>query len=241
MENLIIQNDSFVKLPMCRDDIFDVTITDPPYNRHVQDNLCSGSLVGTLQVPKYNLSFDPITNFRFIGDLLGVTRRWVIVFCAVEDFGRIADQYRNYYVRGGIWYKPNSMGQLTGDRPATSYEGLAILHSTKVKKRWNGSGSFAIWQCNGTRGMKNRHPNQKPLDLCLKLTALFSDRNEVVFDPFAGSGSLGIAAKLLGRRWTGWEKDPLWVEKGNRNINECRYASHTDECALSLCTMKELR
>ncbi len=47
------------------------------------------------------------------------------------------------------------MGQLTADRPATSYEGIALFHPTDLKKRWNGRGSYGIWNCNGTRG-KNR-------------------------------------------------------------------------------------
>lgn len=217
----------------------DVIITDPPYPEHVQNNLCSGSLVGTKNVPKYQLGFDPLSKEKHIWlyDAIRIAKRWVISFCAVEDFGRFQDLMGKIYVRGGIWYKPNAMGQLTRDRPATAYEGIAFLHNMKLKKRWNGRGSFGIWRCNGTRGKKDRNPNEKPLELCLKLIALCSERGETVLDPFCGSGAIGEACKILDRSYIGWDNDPVWVEKASNRISACT-RTMTDEEALKLCLMK---
>lgn len=233
----------------------DVIVTDPPYPEEVQGNLCSGSLVGTKAVPKYELGFDPLTvdqRRQWVADALAITKRWVVSFCAVEDFGRLQDNFRKAYVRGGIWAKRNAMGQLTADRPATAYEGVACLHRTDVKKRWNGRGSYGIWgaddpwldpagfmyECSGTRGKKDRHPNEKPLDLALKLVALFSERGETVFDPFAGSAAIGEACVLLGRNYVGLDFDPAWVEKANRRLEAAKaMPAVVDEEALKLCAM----
>jgi hypothetical protein len=215
----------------------DVTITDPPYPKEVQDNLCSGSLVGTKNVPKYDLPFAPIDGNRaWLKDAVAITRRWVITFCSVEDFGRYQDALGKRYVRGAIWGKSNAMGQLTGDRPATAYEGVACLHRHDIKKRWNGRGSYGIWSCNGTRGKKGRHPNEKPIDLCLKLVALFSDRGETVFDPFCGSGAIGEACVRLGRGYIGLDQDPAWVAKARARL-AAPLAPVTDAEALALCAM----
>jgi len=217
----------------------DVTITDPPYSEHVQRNLCSGSLVGTKAVPKYELGFAPLTDEdrAWVGDALSFTRRWVITFCELEAFGIYKAMYPEEYVRGCVWYKKNAMGQLSADRPATAYEGITCLHGSGEKKRWNGRGSYGIWSCSGTRGKRDRHDNEKPIDLCLKLVALFSDRGETVFDPFCGSAAIGEACVRLGRNYIGLDKDPYWVSMSTARL-AAPLSPVTDAEALALCTMK---
>jgi hypothetical protein len=229
--------DSFEHIKAVSPDSFDVTITDPPYPKHVQSNLCSGSLVGKKSVPKYTLSFAPLSSYAFLGDLLRVTRRWVVSFCSIESLGLIQAAHPDEYVRGGVWYKPNSMGQLTADRPATAYECIALLHKRTTKKRWNGKGSYAIWRCNGTRGEKVRHPNQKPLEFCQKLVALFSGRGETIYDPFCGSGRIGEAAVSLGRNYVGLDNELDWVLKARQRIGAVDREISDDE-ALSRCIME---
>lgn len=198
-------------------DIFDVTITDPPYEAHCQDNQMSGT---TLE--KVDLPFAPLSSRAFALDLVAITKRWTLIFCTVEDLGRYCDtaghRPKGAYVRGGIWYKPNSMGQLSGDRPAAAYEAISVLHKPG-KMRWNGRGSFAFWACSGTRGEKGRHPNQKPLKLCLDLVAKFSEPGETIFDPFCGSGRIGEAALLLGRDYVGLDNDPIWVSHARERLS----------------------
>lgn len=219
----------------------DVLLTDPPYSPHVHANLCSGSLVGTKAVPKYELPFAPLQGYAWLQDAVRITKRWVVSFCDVEAFGLIKGVCPETYVRGGIWYKSNAMGQLTSDRPATAYEGLAILHGLTgdehPKKRWNGRGSYGIWRCNGTRGKKDRHPNEKPIDLALKLVSLFSERGETVFDPFCGSAAIGEACVRLGRNYVGLDNDPHWVERARSRLAK-PLESMTDEAALALCSMR---
>lgn len=243
-------NDSFAELSERAgkyEGRYDVLITDPPYDEHTQANMCSGSLVGTKNVPKYDLDFAPLKSYEWLRDAMACVRRWSLVFCPLETFGKIEMLMgRPAYVRGGVWYKPNAMGQLTGDRPATSYEGITMLHPEAPKKRWNGHGSYGIWKCNSTRGKEGRHPNEKPLDLCLKLVALFSERGETVFDPFAGSGAVGEACVLLGRSYVGWDNDGAWVVAANSRLVETERSladgtrmPYSDEEALALCRMTD--
>lgn len=223
----------------------DVIITDAPFNEHVQSNMCSGSLVGTKSVPKYELEFAPMTEYTWIREAVRFAKRWVVNFCAVEEFGEYKRAAPDEYVRGGIWYKSNAMGQLTKDRPATAYEGIVQLHRGDTKKRWNGKGSYGIWRCNGTRGKEGRHPNEKPLDLCFKLVALFSERGETVFDPFCGSAAIGEACLRLGRHYVGFDQAPAWCEKAAARLTEveasvARISTIPDEVALALCTMPKV-
>jgi site-specific DNA-methyltransferase (adenine-specific) len=203
--------------------------------------MCSGSLVGTKSVPKYDLDFSPLAmgDRDWVRGALKVTRRWVVTFCDLEALGIYSSLYPEEYARGCVWYKPNSMGQLTADRPATSYEGLALFHPKDVKKRWNGKGSYGIWKCNGTRGKEARHPNEKPIDLCMKLVALFSERGETVFDPFCGSGVIGEACIRLDRHYIGVDQDRYWVSRTVSRLTQYTYEPVTDAEALSLCVMKD--
>jgi hypothetical protein len=141
------------------------------------------------------------------------------------------------YVRGGLWYKPNSCGQLSGDRPAASYEGVLVLHKPGVKMRWNGRGGFAFWACSGTRGEKDRHPNQKPLKLCLELVNKFSEPKELVFDPFTGSGRIGEAATLLDREYVGFDSDAGWVAKAKVRVESVERGSMVDKIPLHACPL----
>lgn len=58
--------------------------------------------------------------------------------------------------------------------------------------------------CNGMNE-KTPHPTQKPEELLRKLVLAASDANEVVLDPFSGSGTSLVVAEQLGRRWLGCE------------------------------------
>lgn len=56
------------------------------------------------------------------------------------------------------------------------------------------------------------HPTQKPLALLERVIAASSDPADLVLDPFAGSGTTGIAAAGLGRRFVGIDTDDSYLE-----------------------------
>lgn len=58
--------------------------------------------------------------------------------------------------------------------------------------------------CNGM-GEKTPHPTQKPEELLRKLILASSNENDLVLDPFSGSGTTLVVAEQLGRRWLGCE------------------------------------
>lgn len=60
--------------------------------------------------------------------------------------------------------------------------------------------------------IQNDHPTVKPLDLMEWLIKLVTREEQVVLDPFAGSGTTCKAAKDLGRRFIGIEKQPKWAD-----------------------------
>ena len=67
---------------------------------------------------------------------------------------------------------------------------------------------------------RHGHMTAKPVDLLRHLIRIFSADNGKVFDPFAGSGSTGVAARLEGRKFTGAEIDRSMARKADRRIEE---------------------
>jgi site-specific DNA-methyltransferase (adenine-specific) len=65
----------------------------------------------------------------------------------------------------------------------------------------------------------NHHPTVKPIDLMKWLVKLVSVEGQTIFDPFAGSGSTGIACVLLNREFIGTEMDPDYAEIARKRID----------------------
>ena len=66
---------------------------------------------------------------------------------------------------------------------------------------------------------RNVHPTVKPLSLMCYLISLVTRRDEIVVDPFLGSGTTGMAAKVTGRRWVGIEREPHYAALAQKRIN----------------------
>ena len=66
------------------------------------------------------------------------------------------------------------------------------------------------------------HPTQKPEKLFAKLILASSNEEDIVFDPFLGSGSTSVCAKKLGRHYVGIEQNEqycIWAEKRLESAN----------------------
>ncbi len=66
------------------------------------------------------------------------------------------------------------------------------------------------------------HPSQKPLDLISKLIACSSDEQDLILDPFLGSGTTALAAEQQGRQWLGFEKNTSYIRMANERLAEWR-------------------
>jgi len=64
------------------------------------------------------------------------------------------------------------------------------------------------------------HPTQKPLELTKWQVNYWSFENDLVLDPFAGSGTTLVACKQLGRRYIGFENNAEYFEKANKRLSQ---------------------
>jgi site-specific DNA-methyltransferase (adenine-specific) len=64
------------------------------------------------------------------------------------------------------------------------------------------------------------YPTQKPIRLLERIVAASSRPGDLVLDPYAGSGTTGVAAARLGRRWLLVDRNPSAVEIARRRLTE---------------------
>ena len=67
--------------------------------------------------------------------------------------------------------------------------------------------------------MKN-HPTQKPLELLTRILLSATNENDLVLDPFNGSGTTGVACAINKRRYIGIELEEKYIELAKKRINE---------------------
>jgi site-specific DNA-methyltransferase (adenine-specific) len=65
-----------------------------------------------------------------------------------------------------------------------------------------------------------QHPTQKPIELMTWCITLAGDNVKTILDPFAGSGTTGVAAKLLNRKCTLIEKEEKYCEIAARRLSQ---------------------
>ena len=204
-------------LPCC-----DHVITDPPYDEGTHKGAAQGWR-GSKQI-----AFAPLSKadvFDLVPRWLGMTRRWIIAFCAAEMAGQYVEAAGGKricggnFVRVGWWRRPNGIPQFSGDRPGQPGEVFAIAHAPG-KMRWNGHGKHAFYTHNIVPNHDRVHRTQKPYGLMVELILDFTDEGELIFDPFCGSGATLRAAMAKGRRAIGCEIDERTCEVAARRLEQ---------------------
>lgn len=191
----------------------DHVITDPPYSAttHAGARTLKDLDVGLVTFDSID-EIELMTAFATAG---AIARRWIIATVdwrhmnALESVNAEEHAFLRF-VRFGVWVKPNGAPQFSGDRPATGWEAVAIMHSLNTgQMRWNGGGKHAVWTFPRIVG---EHPTEKPYKLARALVADFTEPGDLILDPFMGSGTTLRAAKDLGRRAIGIELNERYCE-----------------------------
>lgn len=215
----VAEGDNAEVLPTLADKSVAHVITDPPYEIDAHTNgrrvLHNGNNARVEAAP---LSFAMITEPErtwFARETVRLSAGWVLAFCQIEAVGKWRERFEeagSKWRRGCVWVK-GGMPQLTGDRPAAGCEAAALVWAGRGRSRWHGGGRAGVWNHgHQSDGPAQRvHETQKPVSLMLELVELFTDPDEVVLDPFAGSGTTGVACLRLGRRFIGIERDARYA------------------------------
>ncbi len=225
--------DARTGLPSLPDKSCSHVITDPPYEAEAHTNarrVGHGGRSGTAGSVEYQIDFNAIdenTRIAIAREATRISRGWELAFCQVEAvaawrFVMVASGAR--WARGMVWVKPCAAPQFTGDRPGMGHESIAVAWAGDGRMRWNGGGRHGVYiePVSQSRNEERPHPTVKPLALMEALIRDFTDPGDLICDPFAGSGTTGVAGIRLGRRFIGWERDPRYFEIAKKRLASAR-------------------
>jgi site-specific DNA-methyltransferase (cytosine-N4-specific) len=156
-------------------------------------------------------------------DLIGVP--WRLAFALQED---------GWYLRTDVvWNKPNAMPESVKDRPTRAHEYLfmfaksesyqyfpdAIAETGESSQKRN---KRSVWNVN--TAPNPAHIAAFPLELVSPCIEASTVSSEFVLDPFAGSGTVGVACQHLNRRFVGIELNPEYIKTAHQWL-EGKYSS----------------
>lgn len=233
----IYQADAFEAFREIKDGTIDCVWTDPPYFLSNDGFTCvAGKMVpvhkGDWDKSK-GIEEDHEFNKKWLSECYRVLKPagtiWVTgthhVYLSV---GHALMQLGFRILNDIVWEKPNPPPNL-GTRTFTHSTEM-LLWATKAPKGSKDKYTFnydemreenggkqmkTVWrfQAPGTDEKKlGKHPTQKPVDLVARCLRASTNPGDLVLDPFMGSGTTGVAATRLERRFIGFEQDPKYVE-----------------------------
>jgi len=181
-------------------DKVDAVITDPPYG--INENSKKVASRGKLAAPKDYGDFD--------WDKAPPSDKLI-------ELIRTKGQYQAFF--GGNYFTlPPTPCWLVWDKMNSG----DFADCELVWTNWHKAVRRLQWRWNGMirQGNEERyHPTQKPLEV-MKWVITLCPKSETILDPFMGSGTTGIAAIQMGRKFIGIEREPKYFDIACQRIEQ---------------------
>lgn len=242
----ILQGDCVEILKEIPDSSVDLIFADPPYRMQTEGELLRTDGTKFSGVDDKWDSFDSDEEYdNFSREWLAECKRvlkpngsiWVIgSFQNIYRLGYIMSKLGYWIINDIIWAKPNAVPNFAGTRFQNAHETLLwCVKNKKSKYTFNyktmkylnkGKQDKSIWNigiCIGDERLKDEkgkkiHSTQKPEKLLYKIILSSSKEQDIVLDPFFGTGTTGAVAKQLNRRYIGIEKEQPYIDAAKKRI-----------------------
>lgn len=205
--------------PVTREMVLEALIEHPDYNRYQLAELLGCSE----QTIQRRLDHNNVRGGRH-----SVQTRVKPVAGIIDEMAANAGLYmydRRIWAKDPAWQ--NSRWHSGSYRSVDEFEYVFIFWKpgiTRIDRRrlprheWVEWGSRGVWNLRSVRA-NNDHEAKFPLELPSRLIRLLTDPDEIVLDPFMGSGTTGVAALRHGRQFYGIELLARYTDLANRNCD----------------------
>ncbi len=109
-------------------------------------------------------------------------------------------------------------GRFDRARPRARRAAEGLPHLDTVTSDDYLAATLDVWELAPERASRVDHPAPFPVELPERLIHLYSFEDDLVLDPFLGSGSTAVAAARSGRRWVGYDTDAAYVDTARRRV-----------------------
>jgi modification methylase len=226
----------------------DLVFADPPYNLQLQGDLKRPDDSKVDAVDDDWDKFSSFAAYDdFTRAWLMAARRvmkpsatlWVIgSYHNIFRVGTILQDLGFWMLNDVVWRKTNPMPNFRGRRFTNAHETMIWAARDQGAKGYTFNyealkagnediqvrSDWTIPLCTGEERLKGRdgkkiHPTQKPEALLARVILSSSRPGDLILDPFSGTGTTGAAAKRLGRRFIGVERDPAYAAAAEARIS----------------------
>ena len=211
------------------DKTIDLIVTDPPYNVSATNDGGTINKVKKLNKSLKDLVETNITNGYDIETLGEEFMRVmkepnIYLWCNKTQI----PEYFKFYVEKYkckfdilCWHKNNALPTYS-NKYLSDTEYLLYFRKGKGKcfpKSYEDAKTYYIAPINHKDKKKYKHPTIKPLDITEKVIKNSSKENDIILDPFMGSGTTGVACKQLNRNFIGIELLEEYYNIAKERIN----------------------
>jgi site-specific DNA-methyltransferase (adenine-specific) len=208
--NNIYLGDCLELMKQIPDKSIDCVITDPPYGLNIEKMRFCNTEGGIAKRNDYSDCFNDnrITGEYFRG-IIRISNKQVI-------FG--GNYYTDVLPQSNCWV---IWDKKCDDKYTNDFADCELAWTSESKPSrvirylWHG-----MIQQNMKVKEDRVHPTQKPVPVMAKIIEMFTNENDLILDPFLGSGTTAIACYDLKRRYIGIEKEPKYFDIANKRINE---------------------
>ena len=238
----IYNDDCFKIFPKIPSESVDLVFADPPYNMSKKRGLgWKYSKHITMQEGWDIFSKDDYFQFnqKWIKECLRILKHggslWICgSFHNIYQVGFILQHIEDVKINNSIvWFKPNAQPNITCRMFTESTEHLIWASKNGNGKKWKFNYEL-IKKLNEGKQMRNvwpipltpktekwagPHPTQKPMELLRRIILACTNEGDTILDPFLGSGTTSVVAKMLNRNSIGIEKERKYLDIIRKRLN----------------------
>ena len=215
------------------DKSIDLIVTDPPYQFRKEDN-GGGGMLNTRKYDKEihtKLGSTNILDCGITEDFLEETKRLfkkgynAVYFCNQQQLKMYIDfaDKNKYRFNILVWNKTNPT-PLCNNKYLDDLEFQVQIKSKdyKIGGNYKTKSKCYISQINKKDKQLYEHPTIKPLDLVEKFIINHSNENDIILDPFMGSGTTGVACINTNRNFIGIELNEKYFNIAKERIEKAQ-------------------
>ena len=242
----LINGDSFVELKKIKTGTVDMIFADPPYFLSNDGITCKSGKMVSVNKGSWDKISGVNEKYKFNRKWIRLCKRvlkrngsiWISgTLHNIYSIGMALEQEGFKIINNITWQKTNPPPNLACRCFTHSTE--TILWAQKDDKKAKHYFNYDLMkELNGGKQMKDvwtgsltkrsekkegKHPTQKPEYLLERIILASTQRDDVILDPFMGSGTTGVVARRLGRQFIGIENNEEYYEIAKRRIENEKF------------------
>lgn len=233
--------DSFKLLKKIEKKSIDMIFADPPYFLSNDGITCKNGKMFSVNKGEWDRAISLKEKHKFNKKWIKLCREllkdngtiWISgTFHNIYSIGMALEEEGFKIINNITWEKTNPPPNISCRAFTHSTETIlwAKKNSLKTKHKFNYS---IMKELNENKQMKDvwktslvkpsekkqgKHPTQKPMEILKRVILASTDEGEIILDPFNGSGTTGIVAAMLNRKYIGFEKEKEYLELSKQRI-----------------------